>query len=244
MKAKRVCYSDYHVHSLFSNDSSSKIEDICIAAKKKGMKSVCITDHIDAVNFQKMNDTKEIELFFTEFEKARLKYEGEIRVIPGFEFSEPYENIKLFENVLKYPFEYKMCSVHHCSRGRFPSPDSMEAKIAVHEYLVNVKKMLAMDGFDAIGHIDLIRRYFGEFPYSVEEIKEVLGIIIKKGLWLEINTSSMPKSVCDVHTKIDYVEEYVKMGGKKIVLGSDAHRIEDIGMKFEDISLKNVIVRE
>lgn len=234
-------YSDYHVHSNYSNDSKSTIENICITAIKKRMHTVCITDHMDAVYPQRMNEPCEIDKFFCEFEKVRKKYCNQINLIPGFEFSEPYKNIKAFERAKKYPFEYRMCSVHHCAMGKFPSPPSINAYRAVHEFLENVKETVALDGIDAIGHIDLIRRYYGIFPYIRDELCEILDLIIQKGIWLEVNTSCLPRE--EEYIKIDYLEEYKKLGGNKIVLGSDAHTLTDIGRNFTKIKINGVQIK-
>lgn len=234
-------YSDYHVHSNYSNDSQSTIEQICMAAIKKGMKTVGITDHMDAVHEQRMNDPHEIEKFFYEFEKIRERYGDQIHLIPGFEFSEPYENIDAFERTKKYPFEYCMCSVHHCANDKFPSPYSIDVYRAVHEFLQNVKKTIVLDGVDAIGHIDLIRRYYGTFPYVQDELREIFELVIKKGIWLEVNTSCLPKK--KVYSQIDYLEEYKRLGGVKVVLGSDAHTIADIGRDFTKLKMSDVQIK-
>lgn len=234
-------YSDYHVHSNYSNDSKSTIEDICITAIQKGMSTVCITDHMDAIYPQRLNESCEIDKFFSEFEKVRNKYRNQINLIPGFEFSEPHKNIKAFERAKQYPFEYYMCSVHHCAKGMFPSPRSINVDRAVHEFLENVKETVVLDGIDALGHIDLIRRYYGIFPYIRDELCDILDLIIKKEIWLEVNTSCLSRE--QGYIKIDYLEEYKKLGGSKIVLGSDAHTLTDIGRDFAKIKITGLQIK-
>lgn len=235
-------FGDYHVHSHFSNDSQSTIHDICLEAIRKGMKTISITDHIDAVNHQMMNDSGVVEYFFKEFEAEKNAFSGQIRLIAGFEFSEPNKNIHLYERLMEFPFEYHMCSVHHCADGRFPAPNSIEIHQAVHEYLENVKEMISMDKIDALGHIDFIRRYYGSFPYIREEMQDVLQKIIDKGLLLEVNTSSFLGGGLQLPSQIDYVQDYIALGGQNIVLGSDAHRVEDIGKGFEQLSFSSIII--
>ncbi|MCL2436960.1 MAG: PHP domain-containing protein, partial [Clostridiales bacterium] len=38
---------DYHTHSSFSYDSSTKVDEMIEAAIKKGIKEIAITDHYD-----------------------------------------------------------------------------------------------------------------------------------------------------------------------------------------------------
>ena len=39
--------SDYHMHSSFSSDSSELLENIIHSSIQKGLKQICITDHMD-----------------------------------------------------------------------------------------------------------------------------------------------------------------------------------------------------
>ena len=208
------------------------------------MKTICITDHMDAVSHQMMNDLRVVERFFKEFETEQCTFSGQIRLIAGFEFSEPNKNICLYEKMLEFPFEYHMCSVHHCAEGRFPIPSNIELHQAIHEYLENVKEMISVDRIDGLGHIDLIRRYYGSFPYIREEMQDILRKIIDKGLLLEVNTSSFLRGGLSLPEQIDYVQDYIELGGQDIVLGSDAHRVEDIGKGFEQLSFSNITIRE
>ena len=237
-------YCDHHVHSHFSSDSHSTIHDICLEAIRKGMKMVCITDHMDAVNHQLMNDLRVVECFFKEFEAEQHAFSGQICLVAGFEFSEPNKNVRLYERMLEFPFKYHMCSVHHCAEGRFLMPNNIELHQAIHEYLENVKETIMVDQIDCLGHIDLIRRYYGSFPYIREEMQDVLRKIIEKEILLEVNTSSFLRGALPLPVQIDYVQDYIALGGRDIVLGSDAHRVEDIGKGFEQLSFDNITVRE
>ncbi len=39
--------ADFHVHSTFSVDGMSTMEQHCIAAIQKGIKKICFTEHVD-----------------------------------------------------------------------------------------------------------------------------------------------------------------------------------------------------
>lgn len=41
--------SDSHMHTRFSTDSDADIRDMIESALKKGLRSICITDHIDKI---------------------------------------------------------------------------------------------------------------------------------------------------------------------------------------------------
>ena len=40
-------YADYHVHSIFSDDSNYPIEEVCRDACRLGLDEICFTDHVD-----------------------------------------------------------------------------------------------------------------------------------------------------------------------------------------------------
>ena len=39
--------ADFHVHSTFSVDGMSTMEQPCIMAMQKGIKKICFTEHVD-----------------------------------------------------------------------------------------------------------------------------------------------------------------------------------------------------
>ena len=50
---------DYHMHSRVSFDGKSDALDMALAAKERGLKEICFTDHID----HEINVEKEIMVF-------------------------------------------------------------------------------------------------------------------------------------------------------------------------------------
>lgn len=52
-------YSDYHVHTYYSDDSTYLMEDVIKDAITKGMDEICFTDHVD-YGIKKENHNKNI----------------------------------------------------------------------------------------------------------------------------------------------------------------------------------------
>ncbi|MCX8174985.1 MAG: PHP domain-containing protein [Candidatus Micrarchaeota archaeon] len=62
---KRVFKADLHIHTEYSIDSLSRIEDVLSSAVKKGLSAIAITDHNEtagAIEAQKLAKEKEMEL--------------------------------------------------------------------------------------------------------------------------------------------------------------------------------------
>lgn len=96
--------ADMHVHSTFSPDGISTMEEQCIAALEKGERIICFTDHVDYNVAEKNNgiikDNSKanfiIEEYLIEIDRLRKKY-PELKILKGIEFSEPHLFKKEFE---------------------------------------------------------------------------------------------------------------------------------------------------
>src|SRR5574344_3124333 len=72
--------ADFHVHSTFSVDGMSTMEQHCIIAMQKGMKKICFTEHVDyniaEYNVGKVKDNRKqnfnIKEYFNEIERLNL----------------------------------------------------------------------------------------------------------------------------------------------------------------------------
>ena len=81
--------SDIHMHSSFSTDSESSMEDMIQGAISRGMKTICFTEHLDyeypsadgSVLFEVDVDAYEKKLF-----ELKDKYKKDIEVLFGIEF--------------------------------------------------------------------------------------------------------------------------------------------------------------
>ena len=95
------------------------------------------------------------------------------------------------------------------------------------------------DDYSILGHLDMIKRYDkqGDYPFKKTEpvIREILKHIIKAGKGIEVNTSSFRYKLNDLTPSRKILKLYNELGGEIITIGSDAHKAEDIGHKFDYI---------
>ena len=66
-----------------------------------------------------------------------------------------------------------------------------------------------------------------------EKIDEILKLLISKGKGIEVNTSGLRYGVGSPHPSFEIIQRYHSLGGEIITIGSDAHKPEHIGYKFD-----------
>lgn len=89
--------ADMHIHTTFSPDGKSSMEEQCIKAIEIGIPIICFTDHVD-FNSSEINVGRIINKASTNFDVSEYFYEvnrlrriyNSIQILIGIEFSEPH----------------------------------------------------------------------------------------------------------------------------------------------------------
>lgn len=102
------------------------------------------------------------------------------------------------------------------------------------EYYSLMKESLEYCLCQGIAHLDFPRRYFDSWEIEENMLSDILLTIIKKDIALEVNTSSVNENCVELLPSFSVIERYQSMGGKKIILGSDAHDCKNLGNAFEE----------
>lgn len=118
-------------------------------------------------------------------------------------------------------------------------------------YWQEVLKTVQTGEFDALGHIDSPKRYYGEIYYEESALNEIFRHLLEKDLVIEINTSSLRKGHAQTMPGKELLEIYKVNGEKYVTIGSDAHLVEDIGADYivakellKEVGLQEVIYRK
>ena len=239
---------DMHTHSRFSFDSSMEMEGAADRAIELGLSGIAFTDHLD-VNYT--SDGSDVYYDFGDylrrFEEVRDKYAGRLDIVSAVEVGlQPHvveENVRRLSG---YKFDYKIGSTHLISRydpyDRTYFRIEPEKHSAYRRYLREMIRNIELyHDYNTIGHFDYLIRYadyednamyYREFR---DEFDTLLELMIKYGLAFEVNTRSYDKTPMDA----EVLRQYKARGGNTVVLGSDAHRYERIGKRFD--FFKNVI---
>lgn len=236
---------DCHVHTKISHDGVSSISEYLDIAKKQNIDEITFTEHYDIYNGITTNlKTLDLDLYINEY----LKYKDDSKVKSNFgiEIGLQPDTLNQIKNIVKkYPFDFIIGSSHiTCKKDMSMDKSFFEGYTRNEAYLRYFNEVLKNiqlydNEFDVYGHIDYVVRYGGYSQKKIEyeEFKEILDEIlinlIKKGKGIEINTSGIRYGLESPHPNIDIIKRYKLLGGKIITVGSDAHKIDDLGKDFD-----------
>lgn len=222
---------DMHVHTSFSCDSKVRMDEYCEAAIEKGCSIICFTDHAD-------NNTRdfgcgyfEVDKYFEALAGVKSEYGGRLKILSGVEFAEPHVYKQQLSDMLKYPFDYVLGSIHFWIGDMFVSEmlaQGIPLKECFDAYWNEMLKVVQHGGFDSVGHFDFPKRYYKELLYDEGVMAEIMQVIVKNGIVLEINTSSLRKGVNETMPNHELLLMYKKAGGRFATIGSDAHMRGDL----------------
>ena len=233
---------DYHLHSNFSCDGDSTIKTMCRHAIKLGIPEIGFSEHWDMGPYETQPHFLQVEAWFKEIERLRRLLAGKLLIRAGIEIAEPHLHPKETAEVLtRCPFDYIMGSVH------FVGPHFMfdEAYFRAHtadevytDYFNEVEELLHSPDIDVVAHLDIPVRtakpILGFDPERYEEqLRHILQMVIDRGLALDINSAGLRKTAHNLMPDPLILGWYAEMGGKRVTLGSDAHKGNQVGLHLE-----------
>lgn len=235
------CKIDYHIHSRFSEDSSTPTDEIVSSAIKKGLSQICFTEHKDLDVYYKGTDYYKDGDYSTEIERLKNKYQGTIEIRKGIELDFQEGTIPLFEDFLnKYSFDFVIASVH-VLRHEFVDDNFFrknDPDKSYKEYLEQVLVLSKRDSHDVVGHIDYVKRFGSKFlkfdPRKYRDILvEILGRIIHNKRGIELNTAGWRHPHGESYPSEYILKLYRDIGGEIITVGSDAHIARHVGFSVK-----------
>lgn len=246
---------DYHVHTMYSDDSEYPMEDVVIDAIKQGIKELCFTDHVDYGVKRDHDDPQPIDgkndmmlnvdypAYFRQLKDLKMKYQQEITLRFGLEFGIQQGTISNFEKLFaSYPFDFILLSIHQINNQEFWTGEFQVGKTDAQCYREYYEEMLTVvknyHNYSCLAHMDLIRRYLDKDANTFEEnkeiVSEILSYIIADGKGIEVNTSSVRYQIPDTTPSVDILKLYKELGGEMITIGSDSHTPEQLGAHIEE----------
>lgn len=225
--------TNMHIHSNYSFDCKMKLSRIASILNQKGIRYAAITDHVEFRLETIQEVLEKLKIRDLEIDQLNEKFQN-ITLLKGIEVSEPYLYPKEMEILKNFELDYILGSIHRIIRN---AKNYYDRKDVYKKYYDDVLKMVEFGHIDAVGHLDYIRRYYEDMNYTdASQFHEVLSSIISNHLLLEINTSAERRVHGCFFPSISSIQEYISLGGKNVVVGSDAHQEEELDDQIEKVT--------
>lgn len=239
---------DSHSHSKLSHDGKVKMEELRNRAEELGMTYFAITEHLDRdykfgvkEKFVRQLNLPKYKLVY-KFLKEKYK-QSPMYFAFGVEAGFCPKAVPIYERELKhYNFDVIINSIHTVDGGDAYFSSFFRNKNQVDIYNRYLELLIeSLDvpyPYNLIGHIGYITRYA---PYEnpslwqpeyQEKIDILLKKIIEKDKTIEINTHIRDNTL-QFLPEIPILQRYYDLGGRKIVFSSDAHRLEEVGSRYD-----------
>jgi histidinol-phosphatase (PHP family) len=258
----RMDKADYHIHPDYSKDATGSIEEYCEKALKLGLKEICFTTHYDRDPFRDEIDPfiridgQVVNLS----EAATRRYTDHVRVANenycprglsvkvGLEvdYAPHYEEM-LRRDLASLDLDYILGSVHCLDHIAITASTEARAyfkrnsaQTMVAKYYDFVKQAAESGLFDAIAHLDIYKKYglgfYGERILTMHRgvVEPVLERMVKNNVGLEINTGVLRRGHMEFSPGPEIVELALDMGVRIVALGSDAHKVDQLGWKIDE----------
>jgi histidinol-phosphatase (PHP family) len=239
---------DAHLHTSFSPDSDTSIETYARQAVELGVPEIAITDHVDF-------DSRAPAYAYSTFEERRRavrdaahRWEAlglTIRFGVELTYERAWEDA-VRHHLAQHTYDFVIGSVHIGADSPYVA-GRVEAWVAgrslpdiVAPYFDEVEAAARSGLFDAIGHIDFVKRYLAphvtaaDLAAAPELIEPTLRALVESGTALEINTSGLRQAAGETYPSSATVARYRELGGERVTVGSDAHAPDQFAWALSD----------
>ena len=242
-----MIFCDSHTHSNFSFDATQTIEELCTSAIAKGIKRIALTDHcdIDCV-LDGLYPDYDVAAAKAEFDRCREIYGDRLEMVFGIEFGQAHLREKeAHEMMRKYEMDFVISSIHNLDRVPdyiFLNYTEIPQPMIDHLYERYVRELCdaaKFEGAHVLAHVTYPARYINRDGREIDLTRfydlyrELFGIVISRGIALELNTSGIRKGY-GMSPNTELLKLYRECGGEIVSCGSDAHIFGDVGADVED----------
>ncbi|WP_417914661.1 histidinol-phosphatase [Candidatus Electronema sp. JM] len=241
---------DHHIHTKFCNHASGEMEEYVQAAVSKGLRTMTFLEHLECglLYEQQIWLTPELfRLYFAEGLRLRKKYAGQIAVRLGVEIGwNAFAAEELLAVLESFPFEHRGLSCHFYFDGSrhlnllSSKREHIDALAAIgpepvlDAYFASLIEACAAIPCDKLCHLDAALRHLPPFRLTARHhklISELLQLMLKKNIALEVNTSGYEVRP-QPYPVLDIIWQAADLG-IPLIPGSDAHHPRQVGRYFE-----------
>jgi histidinol-phosphatase (PHP family) len=239
---------DAHLHTDLSPDGDVPIDAYAEQALERGIDEVAITDHVD---FEPGTPAYAATTFEQRERVVREAAErwGPRGVAIRFGVELTYDRrfeADLRDHLRRHAYDFVIGSVHVYRTSPYAS-DRVGAFVAgrslpevVAPYFDEVEAAARSCLFDAVGHLDFVKRYLhphvtpAQLAAAPELYEPMLRALVDSGTALEVNTSGLRQVAGETYPSAAIVARYRELGGERVVVGSDAHRVNAFAWGLAD----------
>ena len=233
---------DCHVHSTCSGDGKASVEQMCARAVELGLREIAFTEHLDHNLADLCFGTLDLNCYCSQIEAGRKQFGDRLSILKGVEFGEPHIYRQELEDLRTRDLDVVLGVVHWVGDtivavDAFGDSDVEEL---YHRYFDEVLKAVECGGFDVFAHFDLVKRFGVKYagPFRLEPFREqvtsILVGMIERDIALEMNTSGLRQPCGEPFPGPDILKLYRELGGELVTIGSDAHRVEQLGFGLQE----------
>ncbi len=233
---------DFHIHSTVSFDGHGSALEMAWAAKERGLREICFTDHIDEdPRGLILDQCFDLTAYGEVYDGLRIPG---LTVRKGMEFGMLSGNRDTVKRYLTArEFDFVLGSVHYADNLDVYYPPYWEGKTLMEgerRYLENVLACVREhDDFDVLGHLTYISKAHSNpahtpvrFEQHREVVEEILKLLVEKGKGMEINSSGVDRCGDFLPDQV-YLRRFKELGGEIVTFGSDAHTPGRVGQHFD-----------
>ena len=235
---------DLHNHTILCNHATGTVDEYVERAIELGIDEYGFSDHAP-MNFDPKYrmDISQKALYEKWVLDAKEKYKNQIKILLAYEVD--YLEGYILDEIINSKVDYLIGSVHFLKNKNdmwgFDNPEfigvyeSKDIDTIWLEYFDAIKSMAKTQLFDIVGHFDLIK-VFRFLPKKDIRIlaNDALKQIKKSGMVLEINPAGLRKPIGETYPSKQLLELAYEMN-IDITFGSDAHEIEQVGFKYDEV---------
>ena len=233
--------ADIHNHSTLSPDGCDEPMRMAERACGLGIKHFALTDHIECEKLESWDYAGAIARSYDVFLEIQERFRGRMEVYYGAELGQALFDLPAAEKILaEHDYDLVLGSTHRTRT--YPRldrvPDSDEDRYrCLDEYFEEELHLAEWGRFCSLSHLTFPLRFISgdvggakvDMSRYSAIIDKILETIIKQGIALEVNSAGIRKGLHVPMPSAEYVKRYFDKGGRMVTVGSDAHRVADVG---------------
>ena len=233
---------DYHMHTRVSFDGHDSGLAMALAAKEKGIREICFTDHVDYT--PEMDMVFDTAVYNAEYD--HLEVPG-LLIRRGMEFGLTPDNPgQLKIDLNRRHFDFVLGSVHLVEGIDVYMEPYWAGKTydeAIRLFLeTTLESVRVHEDYDVLGHLTFIckaranpRQELLHYCDHKTIMDEILRELVKRGKGMELNTSGIDRCGGPLPT-LEYFQRFHELGGRIVTVGSDAHDTRRAGQYTHEMT--------